>query len=163
MYLEVFKIYDGTISSEIFELLPLVYNYESSADFVKNLRAANINKKQLVKDLLSDDDDLTNKKDRFFKDISIADFSSSDSDYFKSAKGLQAHHIVIDLYKKLLKIRNKTYDKSAFKDLYSSKINGKTNHYRALYLKHLFKGTQLTKKSYFNLYKSLIKIATNSW
>jgi hypothetical protein len=155
--LEVFKSFEGTLKIETFRLLPLICNYESSKDFIDKIKDTEFNEIDLISELLLNDSDLLIKKDKFFEDIRTNSFK--EPSYFSSSKGINAAIICIQLYKILLSIRNKDYDKNTFRDLYSNSINGEKNPYKKEYLSNIL-GSKLSinKNSYYKNYRNLIKI-----
>ncbi len=155
-YLKVFKSFNGKLSKEYFYLLPTICNFENINDFIEELKKPNFNTLNFLSNLLYQDEKLKERRKQFFIDIKKNDFSNPE--YFKSAKGINAAHIVIEMYKIFLTIRNKTYNHNTFKDLFKSKVNGSTNYFKNLYLKYLFEDkVSITKFNYIGNYKTLIK------
>ncbi|TQR31382.1 AlwI family type II restriction endonuclease [Campylobacter sp. MIT 99-7217] len=102
-YLEIFRIYKGELSKELFIFLPLINNFKDAKSFIKAF-----NEKTIFKTLLP-------KKDLelFLKDLKEQSFRV---DYFKTAKGDNtAHNIILTLKEVFLKYQ-KSKDKKIFEN-----------------------------------------------
>lgn len=157
-YLKVFKSFMGKLDKEHFYLLPTICNFDNVDDFISKLKDPCLNALDFLSELLYQDEKIQTRRLEFFQDIANNDFANPE--YFKSAKGINAAHIVIEMYHIFLSIRNVSYSKNILKDLFKTKVNGRVNHYKNLYLSYLFEGKMsITKSSFITNYKTLIKFA----
>ncbi|VEG85659.1 Uncharacterised protein [Campylobacter upsaliensis] len=77
-YLEVFRAFGGSLSLEIFMLLPLINNFENTADFIRQIK-----NKTIFKSVLQQNANYL-QLDNFLNDLQNNSLNTS---YFKTAKG----------------------------------------------------------------------------
>ena len=157
-YLEVFKYFDGSLTKEQFYLLPTICNFTSTHDFIEKLKSSGFTSLGFLSELLYQDEKLQERRANFLRAVEVDDFT--DPEYFRSAKGMSAAKIVMKMYKILISVRNNAYKEDDLKNLFKTNINGKSNHYKKLYLSYLFDGKMtITKENEEKHYKKLIAFA----
>lgn len=154
-YLDVFKSFNGTVEKEKFRLLPTMCNFDSVDDFINKLNDSSFTTLSFLSELLYKDEKLQERREAFFTDVQKDDFTNPE--YFKTSKGISAAHIVIEMYKIFVSVRDKSYSKETVRDLFKTKVNGNTNYYKSLYLSNLF-GSKIaiTSDNALKNYKKLI-------
>lgn len=133
-YLEVFKEFDGSLSLEIFILLPLINNFDNTRDFIEQIK-----NNTLLKSVLQQNANYL-QLDNFLNDLQNNSLNTS---YFKTAKGEKtALNIIKSLQEIFLPFRE-----SKNTEILENLLNSnKYADFKKLYLPYLTKHTKKADK-----------------
>ncbi|EAK1781610.1 AlwI family type II restriction endonuclease [Campylobacter upsaliensis] len=133
-YLEVFRAFGGSLSLEIFMLLPLINNFENTADFIRQIK-----NKTIFKSVLQQNANYS-QLDNFLNDLQNNSLNTS---YFKTAKGEKtALNIIKSLQEIFLPFRESKNTEILEKLLHSNEYVD----FKKLYLPYLTKHTRKADK-----------------
>ncbi|EOI2518217.1 AlwI family type II restriction endonuclease [Campylobacter upsaliensis] len=133
-YLEVFRAFGGSLSLEIFMLLPLINNFENTADFIRQIK-----NKTIFKSVLQQNANYL-QLDNFLNDLQNNSLNTS---YFKTAKGEKtALNIIKSLQEVFLPFRESKNTEILEKLLHSKEYAD----FKKLYLPYLTKHTKKADK-----------------
>lgn len=133
-YLEVFRAFGGSLSFDIFMLLPLINNFENTADFIRQIK-----NKTIFKSVLQQNANYL-QLDNFLNDLQNNSLNTS---YFKTAKGEKtALNIIKSLQEVFLPFRESKNTAILEKLLHSKEYA----NFKKLYLPYLTKHTKKADK-----------------
>lgn len=133
-YLEVFRAFGGSLSLDIFMLLPLINNFENTADFIRKIK-----NKTIFKSVLQQNVNYL-QFDNFLNDLQNNSLNTS---YFKTAKGEKtALNIIKSLQEVFLPFRESKNTEILEKLLHSKEYAD----FKKLYLPYLTKHTKKADK-----------------
>lgn len=133
-YLEVFRAFGGSLSLDIFMLLPLINNFENTEDFIRKIK-----NKTIFKSILQQNVNYL-QLDNFLNDLQNNSLNTS---YFKTAKGEKtALNIIKSLQEVFLPFRESKNTEILEKLLHSNEYVD----FKKLYLPYLTKHTRKADK-----------------
>lgn len=133
-YLEVFRAFGGSLSLDIFMLLPLINNFENTADFIRQIK-----NKTIFKSVLQQNANYL-QLDNFLNDLQNNSLNTS---YFKTAKGEKtALNIIKSLQEVFLPFRESKNTAILEKLLHSKEYA----NFKKLYLPYITKHTKKADK-----------------
>ncbi|TKX33976.1 AlwI family type II restriction endonuclease [Campylobacter taeniopygiae] len=128
-YLEVFALYNGSISKELFLFLPLINNFKNTKEFIELF-----DKNQILDFLIFKD--YRDKLEQFLIDLENKNYDKMN--YFHTAKGEQSAKDILFALKLFLEFRENK-DKNIFLELLKAKKDEKFYRFKELYLSYISK------------------------
>ncbi|WP_323593840.1 AlwI family type II restriction endonuclease [Aliarcobacter butzleri] len=158
-YLYVFKSLGGKLTKLQFYLLPLISNYENIDVFVSILKNKDINLVETFKDFVYAEPREKERRKIFLNDWNV-NKNITNLSPFLTSKGDGFIRELPKILKTFMEIKSKKYIKQDMRNIFNKNIGENKNYFRDLYLPTMLETNNLniTKKSYFGLYKKLIKI-----
>lgn len=158
-YLYIFKSLGGKLTGLQFYLLPLISNYENIDAFVSILKNKDINLVETFKDFVYAEPREQARRKVFLNDWNVNKDITNLSPFLTS-KGDGFIRELPKILKTFMEIKSKKYIKQDMRNIFNKNIGENKNYFRDLYLPTMLETNNLniTKKSYFGLYKKLIKI-----
>ena len=135
-YIKVFRYFNGSLSRNIFYLLPLVDNFENIETFCKCAKNGSI-----INEILDNNQNFKNDLESFLKDLQK---DSLDTKYFTTAKGDKSAKDIIEALKIFLDFRQSN-NKAILNGFLKSK-DTKYKRFKELYLGYICYKTKIDDK-----------------
>ncbi|TLD79760.1 AlwI family type II restriction endonuclease [Helicobacter trogontum] len=135
-YIKVFRYFEGSLTKDIFYLLPLIDNCENTESFCKSVRNGNI-----INEILNNNQNFKNDLKSFLKDLQK---DSLDTKYFTTAKGDKSAKDIIEALKVFLDFRQSN-NKAILNGFLKSK-DTKYKRFKELYLGYICYKTKIDDK-----------------